>query len=324
MQTAHYGYTQLYANFTDEIMPTLGAFGGGGGTGGLFVQDPRWPEKYRNTLFTGDWGRSEVYRHELKAHGPTFDLKQEVFLKVPRATGMDIDAAGRLYVASWRGGEASRYVGPNVGFLARVSPRGLKPTPPPNLKGADVAQLLRHLAGPNAVLRLHAQGEILRRGRKAETTAALVKLASDAGTPLEGRVAALFTLNQLDGRDCHKHLLKLAGDATVREFALRALTDRKPYLKGLDLTPFRAALTDQSPRVRAQAVISLGRLKDVSAARNIIPLTSRPKGSALPTKRPVQNQPDPDRVVPHLAVRALVSLGAIDVCLEALDGPHHQ
>ena len=87
-------------------MPTLGTFGGGGGTGGLFVQDPRWPEKYRNTLFTGDWGRSEVYRHELKPNGPTFDLKQEVFLKMPRATGMDIDGSGRLYVASWRGGEA--------------------------------------------------------------------------------------------------------------------------------------------------------------------------------------------------------------------------
>jgi hypothetical protein len=67
-QTALMGYTQLFANFTDEILPTLATFGGGGGTGSLFIQDPRWPEKYRNTLFTGDWGRSEVYRHELKAN----------------------------------------------------------------------------------------------------------------------------------------------------------------------------------------------------------------------------------------------------------------
>ena len=42
----------------------------------------------------------------------------------------------------------------------------------------------------------------------------------------------------------------------------------------------------------------------------------------MPTKKPVHAQPDPDRVVPHLAVRALVSLGAVDACLEALDGPH--
>src|SRR5262249_23314186 len=73
VQTAHYGYTQLFANFPDEIMPPLGMFGGGGGTGALFLQDLLWPEKYRNTLYTGDWGRSEVYRHDLRPHGATFD-----------------------------------------------------------------------------------------------------------------------------------------------------------------------------------------------------------------------------------------------------------
>jgi len=37
-------------------------------------------------------------------------------------------------------------------------------------------------------------------------------------------------------------------------------------------------------------------------------------------RRPVQNQPDPDRVVPHLAVRALVALNATDGQVEAPDG----
>jgi putative membrane-bound dehydrogenase-like protein len=322
IQSAHYGYTQLYANFTDEIMPTLGVYGNGGGTGGLFVQDPRWPEKYRNTLFTGDWGRSEVYWHPLRAHGATFDLTQEVFLKVPRATGMDIDANGRLYVASWRGGEASVYVGPNVGFVARVVPHGLKPEPLPNLKEADFKQLLRHLTGPIAATRRHAQAEILRRGRKPEVSAALAKHAADAAIPLEGRVAALFTLAQLDGPDAREPLLRLTQNAAVREFALRALTDRQPFVKGLDAQPFLTALQDESPRVRAQALISLGLLHDVSAARHLLPLTARPEGSVMPTRRPLQNQPDADRVVPHLAVRALVALHAVEACLEALDGPH--
>jgi putative heme-binding domain-containing protein len=62
----------------------------------------------------------------------------------------------------------------------------------------------------------------------------------------------------------------------------------------------------------------------VSAAKSILPLTARPQGSAIPTRKPVHAQPDPDRVLPHLAVRALVSLGAVDACLEALDGPHAQ
>src|SRR5262249_43967264 len=129
LQSAEFGYPRLFANFTEEILPTLGTFGGGGGTGGLFVQDPSWPETFRNTLFTGDWGRSEVYRHKLTSRGATFALEQELFLKVPRATGMDIDGRGRLYVASWRGGEAAVNVGPNVGFVARVTPKGFRPAP---------------------------------------------------------------------------------------------------------------------------------------------------------------------------------------------------
>ncbi len=321
MQSAYYGYSQHYANFPDEIMPPLGQFGGGSGTGNLFLQDERWPEKYRNVLLTGDWGRSEVYRHELRPHGATFDLKQEVFLKFPRPTGIDMDGSGRLYVASWLGGEASNYVGPNVGFIARVTPRGLKPTPFPDLREADLGQLIGLVSGPNSVARLHSQREILRRGRNAEATAALVKLASDGTAPLEGRAAAIFALKQL-GKESHPTLLKLAEDATVREFALRALTDRKKELSGLDAKPFVAALTDESPRVRAQALISLGRLNDVSVAKHILPLTARPKDSVMPTKTPVHAQPDPDRVLPHLAVRTLISLGAVDACLEALDGPY--
>ena len=44
----------------------------------------------------------------------------------------------------------------------------------------------------------------------------------------------------------------------------------------------------------------------------------------MPTTRPVHAQPDPDRVVPHLAMRALVALRAVDACLDAIDGPHRE
>jgi putative membrane-bound dehydrogenase-like protein len=324
IQTAEYGYTRLFANFTEETMPTMGTFGGGGGTGGLFVQDPAWPEAYRNALLTGDWGRSEVYLHELKPHGSTFDAQQEVFLKVPRATGMDIDGSGRLYVASWWGGEASVHVGPHVGFVTRVTPKEIHSEAMPDLRKARIDELVQLLAAPQSVRRLHAQGEILRRGEGAEITQKLVALASKAEAPLEGRVAAIFTLKQVGGAASHPSLLKLAADPAVREFALKALTDRKSQLEGLGKQPFVDALGDASPRVRAQALISLGRLNDVSAATDIIPLTSRPAGSTIPTQRPVQNQPDADRAIPHLAVRALASLRAVDACLAALDGPHAQ
>jgi hypothetical protein len=324
VQSAQYGYTQLYANFPDEIMPPLGAFGGGGGTGVLYVQHPQWPEEYRNRLYTGDWGRSEVYRHVLHDHAPTFDRETDVFLKIPRPTGMDLDAAGRLYVASWRGGEASVYVGPRVGFIARVTPRDFEPAGLPDLSQADLKQLIEALSGANAVVRLYSQREILRRGPDAGTSRALVNLASDAAAPKPARIAAIFTLKQLDGAASHAALVRLAGDDAVREFALRALTDRATELSGLDRQPFLAALADPSAFVRAQAVISLGRLNDVAAAPAIVPLTARPEGSPLPSQRPVHAQPDPDRVIPHLAQRALVSLRAVDACLAALEGPHRE
>jgi putative membrane-bound dehydrogenase-like protein len=320
-QTALYGYPQLFANFTDEIMPTLGAFGNGGGTGAVHVGDPRWPEPFRNMLLTSDWGRSEVYLHQLKPSGPTFQLNQEPFLTIPRATGMDLDADGRLYVASWRGGSAVGFEGPNIGFVARAVPKGLQPEPFPQLQKADTAALVQLLTSPNAVVRLHTQGEILARGRNAAVSAALARLAADASAPLEGRVAAVFTLKQLDGPQSHPVLVNLAGPGPLREFALRALTDRVTQLDGLDAKPFVAALADPSPRVQAQAAISLGRLGDASVAKHLLPLTVRTDGSRMPTRRPVQNQPDPGRVVPHLAVRALVALKAIDACLDALEGP---
>ena len=59
-------------------------------------------------------------------------------------------------------------------------------------------------------------------------------------------------------------------------------------------------------------------------ATSLVPLTSRPDGSPMPAKRPVNAQPDPDRVLPHLAMRALVSLRAVDACLDAVEGPHRE
>ena len=84
VQTADYGYSQRFANFPDEIMPPLGAYGQGGGTGALFLDDERWPEPYHGSLLTSDWGRSQVYRHDLQPAGATFRATQEVFLNIPR------------------------------------------------------------------------------------------------------------------------------------------------------------------------------------------------------------------------------------------------
>jgi len=106
----------------------------------------------------------------------------------------------------------------------------------------------------------------------------------------------------------------------VREFALRALTDRKTQLEGIPAEAFIVSLGDTNPRVRAQALVSLGRLGNTTVADTILPLTQRT--SPLPTGRPFHKQADPGRVLPHLGVQALIALNATDVSLAAIGGPY--
>ncbi|MEO9932678.1 DUF7133 domain-containing protein [Rhodopirellula bahusiensis] len=314
-QTAEYGYPRLFANFSDEIMPTLGVFGNGGGTGSLYIEDESWPERWNRSLLTGDWGRSGVFHHPLTPDGATFQLTQQTFATISRATGMDLDASGNLYVASWWGGEASVHVGPHVGFVTRLTPKGSTPREFPNLSDASAPELVERLRSSSAVVRFHIQGELLKRGNVV--VGALSDACRNGDFPLEGRIAALFAVKQIQGIRSHELLKSLTADCTIREFAIRALTDRKTQLDGLDADFFVPFLSDESPRVRAQAVIALGRLGDVSAARKIIPLARQAN-----EKRPDPAEPNAGQVIPHLALRALVELNAVDACLAELDGPN--
>ena len=45
-------------------------------------------------------------------------------------------------------------------------------------------------------------------------------------------------------------LVTLAGDETIREYALRALTDRDDARKGIPAEPILGALRDPQPRIR--------------------------------------------------------------------------
>lgn len=317
-QTAEYGYPRLFANFSDEIMPTLGTYGNGGGTGSLYIEDESWPEGLNRSLFTGDWGRSGVFHHPLKPNEATFETTQNNFATIPRATGMDLDARGNLYVASWWSGEASVYVGPQVGFVTRLTPKGAEQRKMmPDLKSASITDLIDRLRSPNAVVRFHVQGELIQ--RSSSVIKSLTKVCKDREFPISGRIAALFALKQIRGAKSHKLLVAMTEDPSLREFAIRALTDRKSQLKGLDPRFFEKFLADKSPRVRSQALISLGRLGDSRVAKRIIPLAMQ-SGQHLPDP----SKPDAAQVVPHLALRALIELDATNECLKALNGPYRQ
>ena len=294
-----YGYPSLFRNFGDEVIPPLADYGGGSGAGALYIQDPGLPAPYGDTLYTADWGTSNIYRHPLKPKGATFAAGQEIFLGIQRPTDLTIDGASRMFVASWRGGQY-RYQGEQVGYIARLTHATAKPSQIPDLAAADDARLVELIASGNHVHRLYAQQELLRRGRTPARVSLLESRVLGSGS-VASRVAAMFTLKQLAGTHAHATLLKAAGDAAVRAFALRALADRPREVTNVPTKPFVDALSDKDPRVQLEAIGGLRRLGAVDAAASILPLTA-----------------GTDAVLSHVAVEALVGLHAADAALRAL------
>src|SRR3546814_11859669 len=65
-------------------------------------------------------------------------------------------------------------------------------------------------------------------------------------------------------------LTSLCADDQVREFALRALADRKPFLEKVPSDPFLEAVNAPSPRVQIAAIVGLGRLGRPETAETLL------------------------------------------------------
>ena len=325
IQSAEHGYPLLFKNFTNEIIPALGDLGGGSGTGALFLDEPTWPEKYNRIPMMCDWGRNQIYLHRLAVDGPSFTQKPEPFIILPQPVDLDVDGSGRLYIAAWDG---AGYKGsPEKGFIQRVVPQGWTYRPFPMLTRLSAGALVEYLTSDSATARLATQQEILRRDDKS-LAASILAIASASQTPLATRVAAVFTYKQLLGSGANPALLHLTEEPTIREFALRALTDRLDQLESVPLEPFYQGLHDKEPRVRAVSAVSLGRLGKIEAAKYLLHATTSPPQETIPTP-PSSTEtavsphatPNSPIIIPHLAVQALVRLQAVEASLEAVAGP---
>ncbi|MCC8425361.1 c-type cytochrome [Mucilaginibacter sp. UR6-11] len=317
IQSGEYGYPTLFQHFTDEILPALVDVGGGSGTGALYMAEPNWPEKYTNVPMMADWGRSMLYIHRVTPDGPTFTQQDEEFIKLPQITDLDVDGSGRLYLSAWDG---AGYSGsPSKGYVVRVVPNDWKYKAFPNLTKLSVKELAEMLKWPSAVARLNASQELLDRPAKQSAAAAL-KIASDKSLQLYSRVAGLYTYAQTAGETATPALVNFTREATMREFALRALTDRKGYLQNVPDQPFLQGLNDPDLRVRAVSIIGLGRLGNPGVASTLLK-TPVPASFVAPAKDVAEGPhatPNSPIVLPHLAVRALLALNAVDACVAAI------
>lgn len=316
IQSGEYGYPVLFKHFTDEIIPALVDVGGGSGTGSLFLDEPSWPAKYNKVPMMADWGRSQLYIHRVTPDGPTFTQKEEEFIKLPQITDVDVDGAGRMYLAAWDG---AGYSGnPAKGYVVRVVPKNWSYKAFPNVKKASIKALSALLKSESAVARQTAQQELLTRPAKNAAKAAW-SIAEDKSLSLPARIAGMYTYAQLVGEEGTENLVKLTVENEFREYALRALADRKTHLKNVPIEPFLQGLKDPSERVRLAATIGLGRLGRIEAAPALLQVAV-PASFVAPAKGTEGPHATPNAaIVPgHIAVRSLVSLNAVDACVNAI------
>jgi hypothetical protein len=203
-------------------------------------------------------------------------------------------------VASLIGG-VFNYAGDTVGAIVRVSYPGKAPSAALRPATRTDAQLLGEIVSINSVHRLWAQREILHRGAKPATIARLQQYALDRQRAPEARASAMFTLKLLAGARANAAIQRIAAEPAMRELALHVLTDDKRQLAGVPVALYVSALNDADLAVRAAALNGLVRLDARDRAESIVPLLT-----------------SPDSALAHLAVQALVSLGARDVALRAL------
>ncbi len=316
IQSGEYGYPVLFKHFTDEIIPALIDVGGGSGTGSLFMDDPNWPEKYNKVPMMADWGRSHLFIHRVSPDGPSFKQTEEQFLRLAQITDLDVDASGRLFMSAWDG--AGFRGNPDKGFVVRATPENWTYKAFPNIKEISIEELTELLKSESASIRLNAQQEIILRA-SPEASTVFWNVGSDKNLSLETRVAAIYGYAQTADENGIQNLVSLTSEELVSEFALRALTDRKTKLKNIPTTPFIDALNDPSDRVKAAAIVGLGRLGKLEAAYALLQIPV-PNATAAPAKgvEGAHATPNAEIIPAHLAVRALVNINAVDACIEAV------
>lgn len=317
IQSGEYGYPVLFKHFTNEIIPALVDLGGGSGTGSLFIDEPTWPAKYNRVPLMADWGRNQVYVHRVDADGASYKQTEEEFVKLSQVTDLDIDGSGRMYLAAW---DDAGYSGnPAKGFVVRAVPKNWQYKPFLDARKASIKQLVVLLKSKSAVARLTAQQELLTRPAK-DAAKASWKIAEDAKLPVYVRIAGMYTYAQIARNEGIQNLVKLTADNAMREYALRAISDRKGSVATVSLEPFLKGLQDPSVRVRVAATIGLGRLGRVEAAEAI--LKTPVDASFIEPKKDTEGPhatPNSAIIPAHIAVRSLVELNAVDASLSAIN-----
>ena len=182
------------------------------------------------------------------------------------------------------------------------------------MKDLQIPQLIDCFDQGSNVLRHNAQLEIISRtGEYIDLL--LMKKAEDKSASLEARIAALYAINLRNQSGAVEKLKLLLKDDSIKEYALRALIDRK---EKIELTSeIKSALSDSNPRVQMAAAFGAGLLNLNELTEDLLKI-SDDSSERTPL---VQDKPHVHRAVPHTARRALVTIKPVSELLNALKNP---
>jgi len=293
-----HGYPRLYKNFNDEAIQPLADYGGGSGTGAVYIDEPGFGD-WNNAPFTCDWGSGALWHHQVKPKGATFEetRKPEPFIKMTRPTDADVDGLSRVYCASWRGATFG-WAGPDVGYIVQVKPKGFKAEPLPDFAKAKDEELVKVLESASNRRRMEAQRELVRRNTVVSSSSrtaidsASMEVAGNRAAASSARAAAIFTLAQ--STSALKQMASLPSEAEIDEFIFRglywvALNPKTPsgLIDDLWMSALRAGRKEESNGLSSRAQVS--KMHVISTGK-------------VPWEAMIKHLTSPDPVIKHAAI----------------------
>src|SRR5205823_4169519 len=147
---------------------------------------------FGDCLYTSDWARGIVYRHELKEDGASFFPNQINFVTDMFPTHVDVDGRSRIYASDWARRDWSTSAPIGAVYLVRAgsapttapstAPTTAPAEPFPDLRLMTLADLVTQLSHPSAVRRREVQQELLHRRNSKELDAMLKTAIADKKT----------------------------------------------------------------------------------------------------------------------------------------------